>query len=284
MKLLTYAKRINKGLKVFKQYIKYGGCNSININSISWEEILKEKTILITGGGSGIGLAIAQKCSKSGAKVIIAGRNEEKLRDALNSIKSDNTYYMVWDISATEKNSDNVDKCIKEFGDIDILINNAAVGPKEFFPDVTEKEWDRIYDTNSKGTFFLTEEICKRWMKESHRDYYKKIINIDSQGGFFGATYPYRMSKWDIRGMTKGLGLRMAPYKVLVNGIAPGVVKTEMQKFAIEQGENTYCTQNPLERVCLPDEVADLAVYMSSDACNFMVGQVILIDGGATLN
>ena len=111
-------------------------------------------------------------------------------------------------------------------------------------------------------------------------DYYRKIVNIDSQGGFVGATYPYRMTKWDLRGFTQGLGLKMAEYGVLVNGIAPGVVKTEMQRFALLQGDNTFCNQNPLHRVQLPVEVAELAVFLLSDACNFMVGQTILIDGG----
>ena len=112
---------------------------------------------------------------------------------------------------------------------------------------------------------------------------YRHLINISSQGGFVGATYPYRMSKWDIRGLTAGLGLQMAPYGVLVNGIAPGVVKTSMQSFALEQGNNTYCKQNPLERVALPEEIAEFIVFMLGDACNFMVGQTVVLDGGYSL-
>ena len=99
-----------------------------------------------------------------------------------------------------------------------------------------------------------------------------------------GATYPYRMTKWDIRGLTRGLGAKMAPYGVIVNGIAPGVVKTDMQDFSLKQGDNVYCNQNILERVSLPEEIAELAAYMISDACTFMIGQTILIDGGASLN
>ena len=91
------------------------------------------------------------------------------------------------------------------------------------------------------------------------------------------------MSKWDIRGLTEGLGLEMAKYGVLVNGIAPGVIRTKMQEFSMKQGDNIYCDQNPLLRVGLPEEIAELAVFMMSDSCNFMTGQTILIDGGFSL-
>lgn len=111
----------------------------------------------------------------------------------------------------------------------------------------------------------------------------KKIILISSQGGFVGATYPYRLSKWDIVGLTEGLGKQVCKQGILVNGIAPGVVKTEMQQFSLNQGENTYCGQNPIGRVALPEEIAELAAFMISDACNFMVGQTIRVDGGYSL-
>ena len=91
------------------------------------------------------------------------------------------------------------------------------------------------------------------------------------------------MSKWDVCGLTQGLALNMARYGVIVNGIAPGVVKTQMQQFSLEQKNNTYCEQNILKRVALPEEIAELAAFMLSDACNFMTGQTILADGGYTL-
>lgn len=283
MGVITYLKRIKKALALSADVIRFGGINTVNISSINWNSILAGKTALITGGGSGIGFTIAQKFDACGAKVILVGRNEDKLKGAIEKIKSEKVSYFVWDISDVENLSYNLDQVMNEHGNIDILINNAGVQPMEFFPNVTEKEWDRIYNINSKGTFFVSEEMCKRWMAEKNKHNLKKIINIDSQGGFVGATYPYRMSKWDIRGLTRGLGLKMASQGVLVNGIAPGVVKTEMQEFSLRQGDNLYCNQNALERVCLPEEIAELAVYMASDSCNFMVGQTILVDGGASL-
>ncbi len=285
MKCLVMLKRIKKAFKVFGATIKYGGYNTLQIYEVEHKNMLKGKTILVTGAGSGIGLAISKKCLDCGAKVIMTGRNEEKLKSALHELCSDQVSYIVWDVSDVEHMSKKLDECINKYGDIDVLVNNAGIQPKEFFPNVTEKEWDAIYNVNSKGTFFITEELCKRWMNNyDNNKKIKKIINIDSQGGFLGATYPYRMTKWDIRGLTRGLGAKMAPYGVIVNGIAPGVVKTDMQDFSLRQGDNVYCDQNILERVSLPEEIAELAAYMISDSCTFMIGQTILIDGGASLN
>lgn len=284
MKMVSYLKKIKLAIKAANDVMKYGGINTADICQIKWENVLREKRILITGAGSGIGFAIAKKCVECGADVIITGRNEDKLKEAVKKIGGSYIHYVTWDIRDINDIEKKLDECNKRYGEINVLINNAGVQPEEFFPNVTEKEWNRIYDTNSKGTFFMTEEVCKRWMINKKQKGYRKIINIDSQGGFVGATYPYRMSKWDIRGLTEGLGLKMAPYNVLVNAIAPGVVKTEMQKFSMKQGTNMFCDQNPLSRVCLPEEVAEVAVFMISDACNFMAGQTILFDGGFTLN
>lgn len=283
MAVIGKVKRIMDLMRSLKTIYKDGGVNQVKLTTIKYGNILDNKKIVITGAGSGIGLAIAQKCISCGAQVVITGRNEDKLKAAIVKINSPKIKYIVWDVSDVSLLSSKIDECmLKLDGSIDIFINNAGAAAKEFFPNVSEIEWDRIYNTNSKAIFFISEYLCKYWMRNP-ADFYRKIINIDSQGGFVGATYPYRMSKWDIRGLTKGLGLKMAPHNVLVNGIAPGVVKTEMQKFSMQQGDNMYCSQNPLKRICLPEEVAELAVFMISDSCNFMVGETVLLDGGYSL-
>lgn len=275
---MSFLKKICK----LKSFIQCGGYNEIKIANISYPNILNDRNVLITGGGSGIGYEIAKKCVHCGANVIITGRNRDKLVNAVQEFHG-KMRYIVWDITDVSIINKRLEEVKKIFdGNIDYLVNNAGVEPMQFFPNVDELEWNRIYETNSKGLFFLTQAICQQWMANK-TDYYRKIINIDSQGGFVGATYPYRMTKWDVRGFTQGLGLKMAQYGVLVNGIAPGVVKTEMQEFALKQGENTFCNQNLLQRVELPIEVAELTVFLLSDACNFIVGQTILVDGGFSL-
>ena len=194
MSFFSFLRRLKKGLKLFIQTMKYGGYSEINISQITNDEMLKGKNILITGGGSGIGYAIAQKCVMSGANVVICGRNEEKLKAAKDKLNSDSVHFLKWDISKIEKTEIKLEECRKLFSsDIDILVNNAGVEPKEFFPNVSVKEWDRVYQTNSKGTYFVTETISKYWMQQTDRPT-KKIIMLDSLGGFVGDTYPYRMT------------------------------------------------------------------------------------------
>lgn len=276
--------RIKQSIKACSHTFRYGGYKQCNISYITDGNRLKNKRILITGGASGIGNAIAKQCLKEGANVVITGRNEDKLQTACQS-NGDNGHlkYIVWDISKTSLNEDCINKVVDLFdGDIDILVNNAGVQPYEFFPNVTEAEWNRIYETNSKGTFFLSQSIAKHW-KKNKVNYSRKIINISSQGGFVGATYPYRMSKWDIVGLTEGLAKTLIMDGIIVNGIAPGVIKTAMQSKFMGQGDNVYCNQNPAERYAFPEEIAELAVWLMSDLSNFIVGQTILCDGGFTL-
>lgn len=284
MGIISKLKRLKQAIEIFKIALRDGGIRSITISELSEGELLKGKNIVITGGGSGIGFAIAKAALKQNANIIITGRNMEKLLQAKKKLNRDQVFCLEWDIANTTITEQKILDCENIFhAPIDILVNNAGIQPQMFFPDVDEKEWDNVYSTNSKGTFFICQAMCKFWMKEPVSNY-RKIINLSSQGGFVGATYPYRMSKWDIRGLTEGLGLQMADYGILVNGIAPGVVKTKMQPFSMKQRNNMYCNQNPLFRVALPEEIAELAVFMMSDSCNFMTGQTILVDGGFTLN
>ncbi len=268
---------ISGGIEIFKA----GGLVRADIKYAQYDNILCGKVVLITGGSSGIGLAIAKKCTTSGATVIITGRNEVKLKEAVATER--NMYYMVWDIQDIDNIPNKLFECRELVGKgVDVLVNNAGIPPTKFFGNIDNCEWEKIYNTNLKGTYFLTQEIVKQW-KDTGFSGYKKIINISSQGGYVGATYPYRMVKWDIRGLTEGLGKILISDNVIVNGIAPGVVKTSMQEFSLKQGDNLYTNQNPIQRVCLPEEIAELAVFLIADTSNFIIGQTIVCDGGYTL-
>lgn len=283
MNLLDKLRRLKSSLRQVSSIYRFGGVKYSIVACPVYGEILKGTVALITGGGSGIGLAIAKKFVACGARVIITGRTESKLQSVIAELGKDVAKYIVWDVTDVSSVHEKLVTCRDAFGaDIDILVNNAGVAPSKFFGDVDEEEWDRIYDTNLKGVYFLSQAIAKEW-KSAPSSRVRKILNISSQGGFVGATYPYRMAKWDLRGLTEGLGKLLAPDNILVNAIAPGVVKTEMQRFSLEQGDNLYTNQNPLKRVCLPEEVAELAIFLCSDTANFIVGQTIVCDGGYSL-
>lgn len=283
MEIINKLRRLVFALRQIKSIYNFGGISSVTIATPSYDNILKEKCILITGGSSGIGYFIAKKCLEVGAVVIITGRNEDKLKKAVQELNNPNCHYIVWDMADVNAIQNKLSKCEDVAKQkIDILINNAGVAPAKFFGNVDEEEWNIIYNNNLKGTYFLCQELIKQW-KRSQFEGYKKIINISSQGGFVGATYPYRMTKWDIRGLTEGLGKLLIKERIIVNGIAPGVVKTSMQSFSLLQGDNLYTNQNPIERVILPEEIAELAIFLISDASNAIVGQTIVCDGGYTL-
>tara|TARA_B110000971_G_scaffold210279_1_gene237316 strand:- start:9211 stop:10098 length:888 start_codon:yes stop_codon:yes gene_type:complete len=283
LSLMNFGKKLPLVFKSIKNIYRYGGYATLNIASIKYGEILKDKKVLITGGSTGIGLSIAKKCLQVGATVVITGRNDDKLKKAADEINNPRMKTLKWDISKINQIEEGIKntKLMLE-GDIDILINNAGIVNSLTFPNVTEEIWDKIYSINSKGLFFLTQTLCDQWMKEN-KVHLKKIINISSQGGFVGATYPYRMAKWDIAGLTQGLGIKLAPHGIIVNGVAPGIIATKMQPKYHSQGDNVFCSLNPLKRIGMPNEIAELVVFLMSDAANFIVGQTILCDGGYSI-
>lgn len=277
--ILRFFLSIRNIYKIFKT----GGFTSVNITTVNTGNLLVGKRVLITGGSTGIGYSIAHRCLEEGADVLITGRSLDKLEKAKEQLNSDKLSVVSWDVSDLSI----LDEKLKESkqllgGDIDILVNNAGIVNGVRFPNVTEEVWDKVYSINSKGLFFLTQSLCSIW--ESRKDKsIKKVINISSQGGFVGATYPYRMTKWDINGLTKGLGLNLAPKGIIVNGIAPGITTTPAVETYFKEKDNIYCSQNPMERVALPEEIAELAIFLIGEASNFIVGQTIVCDGGYSL-
>lgn len=270
-------------LMSIKKIYQSGGYSTFQIAKIDYGQILRGKSVLITGGSAGIGFSIAKKFVGEGASVIITGRDKEKLAAAAHEINSLNLRTIVWDAADFAITEQKLNECrLLLNGDIDILVNNAGIVNGAQFPDVHEETYDAIYLINHKSLFFLSQAVYKNWISERPKNL-KKIINISSQGGFVGATYPYRMTKWDIAGLTQGLGVKLAPHGVIVNGIAPGIIATAMQPSTLKQGENNFCVLNPLGRFALPDEIAELALFLAGDASNFIIGQTIVCDGGFSI-
>lgn len=149
-------------LKSIKSMYKYGGFTKVNVSQVNYGDILQGKTILITGGSQGIGLAICMAILNCGGKVIITGRLQEKLNKIVAEINHPNLKGYEWDVTNTNMISEHLRNLNCE--NIDILINNAGVYSKTHFPHCTSEDWDTVYATNAKATFFICQEICKKWM------------------------------------------------------------------------------------------------------------------------
>lgn len=274
---------VKKYLKRVGRYLLKGlPVNHItaNIVTIAPNELLKGRKALITGGTSGIGYAIASAFLRSGATVTITGRTEQRLKDSAKKLAEENPSAKD-KISFVVMNNKEVSS-FKTLFDIhpnlkgtDILVNNAGVLGGDI-SIATEEDYDSILDTNLKGTFFLSQLVASN-MKE--RSIKGNILNIASSSSLRPATSAYTISKWGIRGLTLGLAKVLAPYGITVNGLAPGPTATPM----LIKGEITEITHDalPIGRYAMPEEIANMAVIMTSEMGRMIVGDIVYMTGGA---
>ena len=236
-------------------------------------KILSGKTVLITGATGGIGRAIAKRCVENGAVVIIAGRSQEKVSIIVNSLN--NTVPFIVDIQDTERMKQAFlglveDKKLK----IDTLINCAGLQAGGIFGNTDLVGFDKTINTNLKGTYFLS-QIFSNYLIEN--DIKGNILNISSVSGCRPAISPYMVSKWGITGLTDGMAKKLIKYGIVVNGIAPGPVATEMIGL---DGSNLDYDNAPAGRYSDPIEIANLAVFMISSMGRMIVGDTVYISGG----
>jgi NAD(P)-dependent dehydrogenase (short-subunit alcohol dehydrogenase family) len=265
--------------RALNQFRLKGGIVRAKIITVEASNLLFRKRILITGGSSGIGLAIARKFVSCGATVVITGRDENALREAVAEIGSDSLHYLCWDVADISVLEESLARARDLLGgDLDILVNNAGVLLQDPFLQVSEAKWDMTHAVNSKGLFFLTQSVCREWSRGERK--IRKVLMVSSTSGFLPGAYPYRMSKWDLVGMTQGLALKLADRRIIVNGIAPG--RTAGRMLGIGDG-NIADPEIPLGRAALPEEIAELAAFLACDGSNYITGQTIICDGGMTL-
>ena len=249
-------------------------------NPINAPELLKDKVALITGGSGGIGLAMAESFIKSGAKVIIAGTNEEKLRSCCEKIGGGglNLSYIVIDVKDVQTMPEKVRTAAAIFPEnrIDILVNSAGVVSHSDFLDMSEQEYDIIMDINAKGTFFMSQAVAKYMIENRIKGH---ILNVTSSSALRPAWTPYQMSKWAVRGLTLGTADKLLPYGIVVNAIAPGPTATPM--LGKNEGDSIYNATCPAGRFAMPSEIAALATFMVSDMGDMIVGDTFYMTGGS---
>ncbi len=243
---------------------------------------LRGKVALIPGGSRGIGAQIARDLAVQGADIVIASRNKqggEELAHEITQIGR-KAISLACDVSNLDQISSLFETTIQEFGQIDILINSAGTNVTKPALEVTEKEWDHILDVNLKGLFFCCQEAAKVMIPRKQG----KIINISSVGGVksYKRLGPYVSSKAGVIHLTRCLASEWARYNILVNSIAPGLISTEIneKEMADKDWLENAVKAIPLRRLGVPQDISNIALYLVSDASNYVTGQTFYIDGG----
>jgi|WetSurMetagenome_2_1015567.scaffolds.fasta_scaffold93449_2 NAD(P)-dependent dehydrogenase (short-subunit alcohol dehydrogenase family) len=272
MNILKKSKRIVQGLILTFKSKKY-----IPIVKTVDHELLMGKVALITGGSGGIGFAIAKKFIDCGCKVIIAGTNEEKLRNKCDELGKF-SFPIVLKVQNIHEFSDKVESASKFFGSIDIFVCSHGIHTKRQgfdFLNVTEEEYDDVMNINLKGTYFLCQSIARYMIRNKVKGH---ILIISSQSALEPSWSPYRLSKRGIAAITEGIAQELLQKGIIVNALGPGPTATTMQDKLIHG--SIYTADNPIGRYTMPEEIAEYAKMLVSDLGATIVGQTIYMSGG----
>lgn len=239
------------------------------------------KTVIITGASRGIGRAIAKKMILNGYNVILNYNHSiEEVQNLLEEMKEYKQNIEIYkaDVSNREEVNNMVDFTLKRFKSIDILVNNAGIAEDKLFLDITEEDWDNMMNVNLKGVFNVTQSVLNHMISEKKG----KIINIASIWGMVGASMEvhYSTSKAGIIGFTKALAKEVGPSNITVNSVSPGVIKTDMLNEYTEEELNNLKYETPLMKLGNVEDVAEMVVFLSSSAADFITGQNISVNGG----
>ena len=244
------------------------------------------KIALITGGSRGIGAAAAEIFWQAGYNVVLNGKNSgEKLKEAearMNAARPGSALAVQADITDKESVEGMFDKAIETFGKVDILINNAAVALIKLFTDVTDEEWDHIFDINVKGAFYCSRRAAKEMIRRHEGGV---ILNVASMWGEVGASceVPYSAAKGALIAMTKALAKELGPSGIRVNCVSPGVIMTEMNKELDEETLLSLKDETPLMRLGKPEDVAKTLLFLASEEASFITGQILGVSGGMVI-
>ena len=246
---------------------------------------LNNKTAIVSGGSKGIGKAIATKLAQAGANVVICSRKKENLDSAADQALSNGLTLIPIECNTSNKESIQsvVDYTIEKFDKVDVLVNNAAANP--YYGPILNSEdshWDKIFDVNVKG-YFNFAKACSKTMIANNSG---KIINVAS----IAAKTPleglgvYNISKAAVVMLTKVLAKELGVHNINVNTLAPGLIKTDFSK-ALWENEDTYnkiVKSIPQGKMGSPDDISGMALYLASEASDFVTGSIFTVDGGIT--
>ena len=243
---------------------------------------LKNKVAIVTGASRGIGRAVAQEISKSGAHVVCVSRSEGDLLKVTKKLNDEgfSSSSFVCDVSNSNDFKKLIDDTVSKFNQVDILVNNAGITKDNLIMRMSESDWNTVIDVNLKGVFNGIKAVSRQMMKQK----YGRIINISSIVGLIGnpGQANYAASKAGVIGLGKAVSKELASRNITVNTIAPGYIETDMVEDIQETVKDDLFKQIPLGRIGKPSDIANAVLYLASDEAGYITGQTLTIDGGMT--
>ena len=243
--------------------------------------ILRDKVAVVTGGGQGIGLAIARKLAAQGADIVIADVNLESAEEGAASVASESgrkTVALKANIASAAEADGMVAAAVERLGAVHILVNNAGITKDALLLRMKEEEWDAVLNVNLKGVFNCTKAAVKYMSKQR----FGRIVNISSIVGEIGnaGQANYAASKAGVIGFTKTVARELAKRNVTCNAVAPGFIETAMTRALPEKVREELAGQIPMGELGTPDDVAESVLFLVSDAAKYITGQVLAVNGG----
>ena len=247
---------------------------------------LKQKKVLVTGGTSGIGQAIALAFSSAGSDVVIFGTNQERGDQTVEAMgqaaqDSDQKFsFTQVDVSDHEQSVQKVTEAIEFLDGVDVLVNNAGITRDKLLMKMSEEDWDRVLDVNLKSAF----NFCKGVIRPMIKAKGGKIINISSVIGLTGnpGQVNYSASKSGMIGLTQSLAKEVAPRGICVNCIAPGFIQTKMTNELSDSQKEAIAKKIPMQKLGHVDDIANVCLFLASSLSDYITGEVIAVDGGLT--
>ncbi len=242
---------------------------------------MENKSVVITGGSRGIGRACAITFAKHGYNVLVGyNKNKAAAEETLAAVSSYGVKCAAFcaDISKRDEARRLISKAMFEFGKIDVLVNNAGIARAALMTDVTEEDFSQLFSTNVGGAFFVSQAAIPEMINEGGG----KIINISSMWGQVGASCEtlYSSTKAAVIGLTKAMAKELAPSRITVNCVAPGVIDTDMNACYDEDTMEDLREKTPLSRLGTPEDVANAVYFLASEQADFITGEVIAVNGG----
>ena len=244
---------------------------------------LKGQTVLVTGGASGLGYAIAKAFTLNHSKVVIVGRDEARLKSAKKELGR-SVHCIPFDVNDLEGLPSLVHQIERSVGALDVLVNNAGINQRKDAFHVTNEEYQKIIQTNQTAVFALSREAAKAMVSHGAGN----IIMISSMASRYGIpkVIGYTASKAAVEGMTRALSVEFAPHRIRVNCIAPGFIKTDMSSKAFDddpERKRKVLARTPMGTLGDPSDIANAALFLASSQSKFVTGVVLPVDGGNSI-